>query len=466
MNNQENAPVFDALMRFKNHLSLHVPGHKHGQDFDLEGFAIYKDILSLDQTEIEGLDDLHQAEGVIHEAERLAAQAFGSEETKFLVGGTTAGILALLLAVIGEGDKCLIERNSHKSVYNGLRLAKGVPVFLPPRIEEETGVPFGADCDAVEAALRNDRTIKAVFLTSPNYYGRIADISAIAKVSHKYGVPLFIDEAHGAHYRFSERLPLSALEQGADAVVQSTHKTLSAMTMSSMIHFQGDRFDRKRVKMFLAILQSSSPSYPLLASLDLARRYMMVGAGRRRLEQAIDWTLTLREKLSSLHWLRVITNDDPLRLVIQLPLGCSRTLQLHLQQNNIHPEIVEPNRMVFVFSGGNHAKDYALIRTAFDTFRDPTMELPLVNNWIATHLWTQVLNEATDLESVEWCRLDSSVGRVAAGMLIPYPPGIPFVLERQILTIEVVQALITMEKEGFHIQGVENERILVYASPS
>ncbi len=464
MKRHAHAPIFEALLKIKRgHLSLHVPGHKLGRDFDTDALDIFRAILEIDQTEIEGLDDLHHAEGVIREAEQLAAHAFGSDETKFLVGGTTSGILSLILAVIGEGDKCLIERNAHKSVFNGLRLARGIPVFLTPNFEPNTNIPIGIKPEQVKAALSLDPSIKAVLITSPNYYGQTADLKAIATITHRHGIPLLVDEAHGAHFRFSSMLPMTALEQGADAAVQSTHKTLSAMTMGSMIHLQGDRIDRTGVMRWLATIQSSSPSYPILTSLDLARRYMMWGEGVVRLEKAIRYAQSLRSELATIPWLVLAPTDDPLRMVLLFPRGWWRILQKHLQQRGVYPEMAEPDRLVFVFSGGNSLDDFEGFSEAIHSFTLPSVKHSLKSTMlIPEHLWKQDISGKKDLGEVEWCSVESAKDRIAAQMIIPYPPGIPFVLERQILHIEVLQVIEEMIKEGIHLQGVENKRILVY----
>lgn len=463
MNRQARAPLFEALLNIKaKHVSLHVPGHKLGNDFDIEGLEWFLSVLSLDQTELDGLDDLHHASGVILEAEQLAAEAFGSEITKFLVGGTTVGILSLILATIREGEKCLIERNSHKSVFNALRLAHGNPVFLAPNFDSQTGIPTGIRAEQVEAALKQDSTIKAVLITNPNYYGQTTDLKAIAEITHSYRIPLLVDEAHGAHFRFSSDLPLTALEQGADGVVQSTHKTLSSMTMSSMLHLQGERIDRTRVKRWLSALQSSSPSYPLLASLDLARRHMVVGEGSNRLNHMIQCVKSMRDELSSLPWIKVAPSHDPLRVVLVLPRGCSRQLQVHLQELGIYPEIVENDRLVFVFSGGNSNEDLRRIKRALHSFKPPSIDRINGNVAIPHELWLQPIIEDLDLGEKEWCSIEDAENRIAAEMIIPYPPGIPLVLERQKIHTDVKNILLELTKAGIHLQGVEKDRILVY----
>lgn len=461
---QYRAPIYEALLEKRNqHISLHVPGHKLGHDFDEAAKDVFSSILSIDQTEIDGLDDLHHPSGAILEAERLAAAVFGSEETKFLVGGTTVGILSLLLATLNEGDYCIIERTSHKSVYNGLRMSRAKAIVLPPNIDPSTGVPCGVRVEQVTEAIQTNANIKAIVLTCPNYYGMTADIASIVELAHRYSIPVIVDEAHGAHFPFSDRLPRSALSQGADAVVQSTHKTLSSMTMSSMLHLQGSRIDRHRVKKWLSTLQSSSPSYPLLASLDLARRHMAVGSGKRRLEEAIDHVYTLRAQLSKFSWFILANTDDPLRLVMLLSQKNIPLLIDHLKKYHIYPELIEPGRLVFVFSGGNISTDFTQFYECLTAFQSADEKPFLPSTFKSMAVWHNEMEYSMmENQEVAWCPLDQAIGRVSASMIVPYPPGIPFILEGQRLTNDMIMECIEMLQAGIHIHGVENNQILVY----
>ncbi|MCK9905412.1 aminotransferase class I/II-fold pyridoxal phosphate-dependent enzyme, partial [Frankia sp. Cpl3] len=274
---QRKAPLFEALERHaeKKPHPFHIPGHKMGNSFDRAGKDVYRNILPLDMTEISGLDDLHQPEDVIAEAQSLAAEAFWAEQTKFLIGGSTVGNMALIMTVCKPGDKILVQRNCHKSVYNGAILARANPVFIVPAVDLATGVAAGFRREDVERALQAHPEAKAVFLTNPTYYGMGIDLAKMAAVIHRHDIPLLVDEAHGAHFGFHPALPGSAMQAGADAAVQSTHKMGTSLTMSSMLHIQGPRIDRDKLFRVLAMIQSSSPSYPLMASLDLARRYMV-----------------------------------------------------------------------------------------------------------------------------------------------------------------------------------------------
>ncbi|QOS81983.1 aminotransferase class I/II-fold pyridoxal phosphate-dependent enzyme [Paenibacillus sp. JNUCC31] len=319
------APLYEALLTYRDsgQRSFHVPGHKNGQVYqrlleqrlersvtevecspqdkeqgqgieaggltihggdEAEGSATdvvpvsaFLEMMRLDVTEISGTDDLHHPEGVILEAQQLAADCFGAEESFFLVGGSTAGNLSLLLTVCNEPNSLvLVQRNVHKSVIHGLMLAGARAVFLEPWVDPASGLAVMPSLETVQAAVQAYPEAKAVLVTLPNYYGMGADLTPIAEVCHEAGMALLVDEAHGAHYGQHPDLPASALSCGADGVVQSTHKMLSAFTMGAMLHVQGPRMNRSLLRQRLAMVQSSSPSYPVMASLDLARRLLHV----------------------------------------------------------------------------------------------------------------------------------------------------------------------------------------------
>ncbi|MGV2887699.1 aminotransferase class I/II-fold pyridoxal phosphate-dependent enzyme [Paenibacillus taichungensis] len=241
-------------------------------DVDVVPVSAFLEMMRLDITEISGTDDLHHPEGVILEAQQLAADCFGAEESFFLVGGSTSGNLSLLLTVCNEPNSLvLVQRNVHKSVIHGLMLAGTRAIFLEPWVDPTSGLAVMPSLETVQAAVLAYPEAKGVLVTLPNYYGMGADLKPIAEVCHEAGMPLLVDEAHGAHYGQHPELPASALSCGADGVVQSTHKMLSAFTMGAMLHVQGPRLNRSLLRQRLAMVQSSSPSYPVMASLDLAR---------------------------------------------------------------------------------------------------------------------------------------------------------------------------------------------------
>jgi len=472
---QRRAPLFEALEQHAKRRPhpFHVPGHKMGQSFDRAGVERFEPILPLDLTEISGMDDLHQPEGVIAEAQSLAAEAFGADETRFLVGGSTAGNIALILAVCRPGDKIIVQRNSHKSVYHGLMLARATPVYVVPAVDLETGVAAGLRRDDVERALQEHPDAKAVFLTNPTYYGMGIDLAKMAAMVHRYDVPLLVDEAHGAHYGFHPMLPPSAMQCGADAAVQSTHKMASALTMSSMLHIQGDRIDRERLARALSMIQSSSPSYLLMASLDLARRHLVTEAGKEW-EKLFPLLDELRERINQLRWVEwpgltansVYATLDPLKLLLNLRTRSLTGfhLQALLEEGGLFPELSDLGHVLLALSAGTAPEDLdALARMLQAISPEWTMETARAFHTgvvASSFLREQVLpmHEAADARK-ESVPIEQAVGRIAGEMMIPYPPGIPLLAPGERIDGEVVDLLIELRESQARFHGVKDIRL-------
>ncbi|NTV89272.1 MAG: aminotransferase class I/II-fold pyridoxal phosphate-dependent enzyme, partial [Clostridiales bacterium] len=268
-----NTPIYNSIKEYSDSgtLPFHMPGHKLGA-----GLPAYfkKNLAALDLTEIPGTDNLHNARDVIYEAQVLAAGAFGAVSTFFLVNGSTCGIHSMISTICKRGDSLIVSRDCHKSVITGMMLSGVNPVYILPEYDELFGITTHVKPETVEKALGEHPEAAGVLLVRPNFYGICSDIEEISKIVHKYGKVLAIDEAHGAHFKFGENLPMTALAGGADICVQSAHKTLPALTQGSYLHVGSDRIDIERLKFYLRTYQTSSPSYIIMASLDLARAIM------------------------------------------------------------------------------------------------------------------------------------------------------------------------------------------------
>ncbi|MBO2945920.1 aminotransferase class I/II-fold pyridoxal phosphate-dependent enzyme [Paenibacillus sp. F411] len=372
LRNKESAPLWEALQNYreKGRASFHVPGHKNGKAYmGVPGADLLMDVFSVDVTEITGTDDLHQPDGVILEAQRLAADCFGAEESFFLVGGSTAGNLAMILTVCAQpGDLILVQRNVHKSVLNGLMLAGAQAVFLDPEVDAGSGLAIAPSLAAGSAALSAYPKAKGVLLTMPNYYGMGTDLTAWSELCHAAGIPLLVDEAHGAHYGQHPDLPRHALSCGADVVVQSTHKMLAAMTMGAMLHVQGPRLDRALLRQRLAMVQSSSPSYPVMGSLDLARR-LIHAQGPSAFTAGLAAVNTFKRGLAQLPRLGLLqppqarpaayTHQDPFKAVMYDRTGALSgfALQRALEERGCVPEMSDEHHVVLLFTLGSTEED-------------------------------------------------------------------------------------------------------------
>jgi arginine decarboxylase len=286
-------PIVEALEKYKSsgRLRLHMPGHKGRVDDGAELSRIFCDeMLAADITEIAGMDDLHAPEGIIRDAEALAAELFGADRTFFLVNGTTSGIMAAIAAVAGEDEPLLVARDCHKSVTRGLVLGGARPVYIMPHVDRESGLAAGISVEDVREAFRKNLGVRGIVLSHPSYYGTYSDLQSIVDIAHSHGAIVIADEAHGAELAFTAQdgIP-EALAAGADIAVQSTHKMLGSLTQSSMLHVQGTLVDMDRLEYYVSMMTSTSPSYLLMASLD-AVRCEMHARGREIWQAVLDMT--------------------------------------------------------------------------------------------------------------------------------------------------------------------------------
>jgi arginine/lysine/ornithine decarboxylase len=286
---------------------MHMPGHKRNAELLPPGFP-----YDIDITEIHGFDDLHDPRGILRETAELAAGLYGSDKAFLLVNGSTVGILATIGAHASRGDKILVSRDCHRSVTNAAALFGLNTVFITPETDDATGIKYSLDPSDVETALKNDPDIKLAVVTSPSYEGVISDISSIAEIVHRRGIPLLVDSAHGAHLDFSGKFRGGAIKAGADVVVMSLHKTLPALTQCSLLHVSSNLADTDGIARMLSILQTSSPSYVLMASIDSCLR--LLSADKQGLFADYERNLgRFNEKMKSMRNLFVLNygNDTP-----------------------------------------------------------------------------------------------------------------------------------------------------------
>ena len=315
---------------------MHMPGHKRNTGLLATGLPYDFDI-----TEIHNFDDLYNPQGVLLETAELAAELYGSDKAFLLVNGSTVGILAAIGAHVKRGEKFLAIRNNHRSVENAASLFGLNEICLTPEIDEYSGVRCSADPAAIEAAVVNDPGIRLVVVTSPSYEGVISDIRSISDIVHRHGIPLFVDAAHGAHLGFSPGFPENPVRLGADAIVTSLHKTLPALTQCSLLHVCGERADTQEIKRLLSVLQTSSPSYVLMASIDHCLR--LLASDKDRLFSEYEQNLKcFYSEVEALRKIKVLGNDTRGRFCCAL-FACA----IRAQQNR-PPVSFDPGKIVIV----------------------------------------------------------------------------------------------------------------------
>ncbi|RAL23154.1 aminotransferase class I/II-fold pyridoxal phosphate-dependent enzyme [Thermoflavimicrobium daqui] len=464
MYKQDRAPLFEKMLEhsYQSKGNFHVPGHKQSKAFDPIAKPYFQPILQMDLTEIGELDDLHDPAGVIHEAQQLAAELFGAEDTFFLVGGTTAGIIASILSLCQPNDILIVQRSCHQSVFHGCLLAGARPVYLESDIDLQSGLEIPISPEELERVLENYNEAKAVVITSPSYFGIVQPLKEIKRVCDQFKVPLVVDEAHGAHFSFHPDLPRSAMNCGADISIQSTHKMLTAMTMSSMLHIQGENISRSELKRWLRVIESSSPSYPLMASLDLARRDLAL-RGRDCIERTLNGLRWLRKKLLNLNCLHEVTMDvvqDPFKFVLRANKTISGYQMADwLAKQGIYSELADHEKVLFCCS-------YAHDKEDFHNLYVKLKELDkFISDFNSNHVksWPKFPKRGSSIYSLSDLKrgqnrkrvpLDEAIGQVSTEMVIPYPPGIPLVLPGEIFTYEVVSYLLHIKELGGKIRGV------------
>lgn len=469
-------PYLDAVVAygFRGSTRFHVPGHKGGEGAD-PGLrhAIGEDALLLDlPQDIDGID-VGPSPTPYEQAEALAAQAYGAGRTWFLTNGATQGNHALCLALAPPGAPVVVQRNSHGSIVDGMVLSGGLPSFVAPEYDEELGMANGVTPASLEAALRATPGARAAFVVSPTYYGMVADVEGCARVAHAAGAALVVDQSWGPHFGFHPSVPASALTQGADAILTSTHKIVGSLTQSAMLHVAADtRADTDRLARAVRLVRSTSPSSLLLASLDAARRQMAMHgealltrtlAGAARVREAVDAMPGCEVVGESLVGRPGIAAWDPLRIVIDLRgtgrSGYDFAAELRAA-DDIYVELATHATIVLVL--GVAQPPDALERFAHD-FGETRLRLQregsaeaLVRPVAALRNETVVSPREAFLGDAEAIPVDDAVGCVSCESIAGYPPGIPALLPGERITEELVSYLRDLVEAGARLHGASD----------
>ncbi len=478
-NEQPNAPYLEAVVAyaFRAPARFHVPGHKGGPGAD-PGLrkAIGIDALAADvPQDIHGID-LGPSPTPYERAEGLAAEAFGAERSWFLTNGATQGNHALCLALAPLGTRVVAQRNSHTSIVDGLVLSGGIPSFVAPEYDAELGITHAVTPAALETALRDAPDARAAFVVSPTYYGMAADLRGLADVAHAAGVPLVVDQSWGPHFGFHDALPPTALSQGADAMLTSTHKIAGSLTQSAMLHVGSTRgpckIDIGAVGRALRLLRSTSPSSLLLASLDSARRQLVLH-GEQLLHETLEAIAVARAKLETIPGIALVDDSlvgrmgiagyDPLRIVVDVRgTGCTgyQIADALRRSYDVHLELPTTATLVFIVGLGESVA--SLRRLAGDieetvkrvATRGTTAAIvgPMdeLRNEMAVSPREAFLGEAEELA------VDDAVGRISCEAIASYPPGVPALLPGERISAETVVYLRELAAGGARLHGASD----------
>jgi arginine decarboxylase len=476
-NRQQLTPLFTRLKEHaaRNPLQFHIPGHKKGQGMDPE----FRDFmgeraLSIDLINIAPLDDLHHPHGPIQEAQKLAAEAFGADHTFFSVQGTSGAIMTMVLSVCSPGDKIIVPRNVHKSVLTAIILAGGHPVFVHPVMDEQLGIAHGVTVQDVERTLRTHPDAKAVLLINPTYYGIAGNLAEIVETVHRWNIPVLVDEAHGVHTHFHERLPLSAMQAGADMAATSMHKLGGSLTQSSILNIRSQRVNPRRVQSIISMLTTTSTSYLLLASLDAARRHLAT-RGKEMLDRTLSLAALARERINAIPGLNCVGREilgsdavydlDETKLTIHLKgLGINGyDAEKWLRSRwNIEVELSDLYNILCIITPGDTPETIdTLVRALAELSREYytagrrnriSIRLPDIPELVLSPRDAFYAKTTT-------VPFDESAGRIIAEFIMIYPPGIPVLLPGERITRTNINYIREHMRVGLPVQGPEDPEI-------
>lgn len=444
-----SAPIAAAMKKYSvdGAIAFHTPGHKQGRGaHELLRELLTAEGLRQEVSLMEELDDLHAPRTCIREAQELAARLWHADETIFFVNGTTSAVQAMMFGTLKAGDLIFIPRNAHRSVISGLILSGALPIFLPVDFDEEFNVPLNVSVETIERAIKKFPQARAVLLVSPNYYGVAADVEKISRLVHAAGMILLVDEAHGAHLTFSDSLPPSAMESGADLAAQSTHKILGALTQTSMLMLRKNFSES--VRRAASLLQTTSPNQLLLASLDIARLQMEL-CGREKISAAVKLSKNLRGEIKKIHGLKIFNavknfSLDATKVTVNVQgLGLTgREAEEILRRDlRIQCELSDAANVLFLITFADDEETASKLVEALKLLpRRPPKKIfsppPPKEISIAS-----LSPRETFYSSVEVVALKNSVGRISAEEVTFYPPGIPLLMPGEKISAQVVEVL-------------------------
>jgi arginine decarboxylase len=471
MSHQHQIPLLEALQAFttQSQTLFCTPGHRQGKGvIDSIAALLGHTVFQSDLPDLPGLN-LFDETGILAESQALAAEAFSADRTWFLVNGSSGGVMAAILATCGAGDKIILPRTAHQSAIAGLILSGAQPIFINPEYDAARDLVGCPTPEMIEETLAVHPDTKAVFIISPTYQGICADIEAIAAITHAYNIPLIVDEAHGAHFGFHPDLPRSAITAGADLVIQSTHKVLSAFTQAAMLHLKSKYLGAEQVQKTLQILQSTSPSNLLLVSLDAARQQMAT-QGHELLDKTLTLANTARSQLQNLslsvldptHTHRPGFYDlDMTRLTVDVSsLGINGfTADEFLQTQNLMCELPTFQAVTFIFTIGTTESDVNHLIEVFQKLvndsakQDNPRSLPqMIERSLPHNEMLLTPREAFFSHSHAIAR-EQAQGQISSEIICPYPPGIPILLPGEVITASTLDTLNKVLDAGGFVTG-------------
>ncbi len=467
-------PIVEALLKYSKESNSYfaTPGHKMGRAFYniKEGKEILDNFIDLDITEVDGVDNLHNPSGVIQEAQEYLSDYYSSEKSYFLVNGSTSGNLAMIFASFDEGDKIIVERNCHRSVYNGIILRKLRPIYIKNRISDKFNTSLSIDEDYLFNLIEENKDAKGIIITYPNYYGICCDLKKIVLKAKEHNMKVLVDCAHGAHFGVIEELPENPMKLGVDMAVQSAHKTLPSLTQTAYLHI-GNKDDIDKANFYVSMFLSTSPSYLFLATMDFSR-YFMEKYGQRYYTELLALCQEFKQKINRLGVYHIIGEKDLIdeniydidktRYVINLPKGFSgHKLLSYLKEESIQCEMSDERNVVLIFSPGNSRSDFELLYKALEKCDINKLKAKIVKVIESNIPQMKMMPYEVIDRKKKKVKIIQGVNEICGHAIVPYPPGIPLVMPGEFITKEITDIIQYYIDINVTLLGVEDNELTI-----
>lgn len=472
--NQNSAPVYEALQKFRNMrvVPFDVPGHKHGRgNPELTAF-LGQQCVAVDVNSMKPLDNLCHPVSVIREAEMLAADAFGAVNAFLMVGGTTSSVQSMILSACKRGDKIILPRNVHRSVINALVLCGAVPVYVNPEVDTRLGISLGMEREQVQKAISENPDAVAVLVNNPTYYGICSDIKAIAKMAHDAGMLCLADEAHGTHFYFGENMPVSAMAAGADMSAVSMHKSGGSLTQSSLL-LTGENINSGHVRQIINLTQTTSGSYLLMSSLDISRRNLAL-RGREVFAKVVSMANYARDEINSIGGYYAFGSElingnsifdfDMTKLSVytrDIGLAGIEVYDILRDEYDIQIEFGDIGNILAYLSMGDRPQELerlvsalAEIRRLYEKDKSGLLSQEYIDPEVVTSPQEAFYARKKSVPIIE------SAGLVCSEFVMCYPPGIPILAPGERITKEILDYILYAKEKGCSMTGPEDPDIL------
>ena len=469
---QDKAPLFEALKEYnkKGVIPFDVPGHKRGKALSEFAEFLGSKVLEVDVNSMKPLDNLANPIGVIKEAEELMAELFWADYAFFLVNGSTSGIQAMIMSICNPGDKIILPRNVHRSAINGLILSDTIPAYMEPEIDNELAVTRNISIESVEKAIMRNPDAKAILITNPTYQGFTANLKRIVQLAHQNGIAVLVDEAHGTHFNFSNKFPISGMDAGADMTTISFHKTGGSLTQSSVLLMNEGYVDHRKVKTILNLMQTTSASYLLMSSLDIARKNMAM-VGESEFKRVINLTRKYRSHINEIDGIssfgrELIGNEgifgfDETKLSItvnKLGLTGLEVYDILRDEYNIQMEFGDAYNILAIVTIGD---DENSLSKLYEALKDISVKYrkkkPFIDDEILFHSPEVIVSPRHAFYSSKKRKpLKECVGDISAEFIMAYPPGVPIVAPGEKISKNIVDYILFLKSKKSMLTGPED----------